>query len=166
MIRGVLSIKERVTNPYGVETLGVTNEAGNALQTMNRVIAFSIAIGMGLANTIAALIDAYREGYPTMDGYIFISVATQIPIWLGVLGMLVTIFRQTKSYWIWCGGVLVAMLPGLLIWTICALLPVPRLHSGAGQMHIFFLPIIHIAYSLLIYLGTALMTVVAQSKIV
>ena len=162
----VLSIKERVTNPYGVETIAEVNGGMRPLDMMKRGIALSGAIGIGVANNVAALVDAYREGYSAIDGYIFISVATQIPVLIGWLGMLATIFRKTKSYWIWFGGVLATTIPGLLIWTICASMPVPRLHTGAGQMHIFFFPIIHIAYCFLIYLGTALMTAVVQSDIV
>ncbi len=48
----------------------------------------------GIGNTAAALIDAYHEGYPTLDGYLFIGIATLIPLVIGLIGMLVMIVRD------------------------------------------------------------------------
>lgn len=117
---------------------------------------------VGIGNTSAALIDAYREGYPTLDGYLFIGIATLIPMAFGVAGMLILIVRRLTTYLLWSAGSFVALLPGLLVWSVCAAMPSPRIHIGAGQMHIFFLPVIHIGYCFLVYLGTGLLALVVS----
>jgi hypothetical protein len=117
---------------------------------------------VGIWNTSAALTDAYREGYPTLDGYLFIGTASLIPMAIGVVAMSIVIGRRLTTYLLWSAGSLVALLPGLLLWTVCAAMPTPRSGSGVGQMHIFFLPMIHIGYCSLVYFGTGLIAVVVS----
>lgn len=129
-----------------------------------RLSLLAMAVIAGIANISAALIDAYREGYPTSDGYLFVAIMTLIPIAIAVIGMLILIGSRLTTYLIWSTGTFVAVVPGLLVWSYCAALPSPRVHMGAGQMHIFFLPIIHIGYSLLVYFGIGLLVMVASQK--
>ena len=133
-----------------------------SVRTNFRVSLLAIVSLVGIGNTSAALIDAYREGYPTLDGYLFIGIATLIPTVFGVAGMLFSIVRRFTTYVIWFAGSIVALLPGLLVLSFYAAMPTPRIYVGAGQMHIFFLPIIHIGYCFLVYLGTGLLALVVS----
>ena len=116
-----------------------------------------LASVLGLGNTAAALTDAYRERYPTFDGYLFIGIATQVPFAIGAVGIFTQILRRASSFWLWTAGTYVVILPGLLVWSFYASIPTPRTHMGAGQMHIFFLPFIHIGYCFVVYLVTGLL---------
>ena len=78
--------------------------------------------------------------------------------------MLILFSRQLKTYLIWSVGSFTALLPGPLVWSLYAAWPTPRIHMGAGQMYIFFLPVIHIGYSLLVYFGTGLLVIVASQR--
>ncbi len=129
-----------------------------------RLSLLGMAVLAGIGNTSAALIDAYREGYPTLDGYLFIGITTMIPWVIGVMGMLLCFVRPFSTYSLWSLGTFVALLPGLLLWSVYTAMPSPRIHTGAGQMHIFFLPVIHIGYSFLVYLGTALLGFVVSQN--
>jgi hypothetical protein len=154
-----MSNRRSNSNPY--------ERASNASQRFSvrsnlRLSLLAIVSLVGIGNTSAALIDAYREGYPTLDGYLFIGIATQIPMVLGVAGMLLSIARRFTTYLIWFAGSNVSLLPGLLVWAVCAAIPAPRIHIGAGQMHIFFLPVLHIGYCFLVYLGTGLLALVVS----
>lgn len=112
---------------------------------------------IGLGITSAALIDASREGVKTLEGYLFVGIATTIPWVIGLIGMLFCFVRRLSTYSLWTVGTFVVLLPGLLLWTFYAARPSLRAYSGAGQMHIFLLPIVHIGYGLLIYSGTVLL---------
>lgn len=116
----------------------------------------------GIGNTSAALIDAYREGYPNVDGYLFIGIATMIPWVIGVTGMRLCFERPLSTYTHWSVGTFVALLPGLFVWILLGVKP-SSVHTGAGQMHIFLLPVIHIGYSLVVYLATALLAVASRN---
>lgn len=160
----VLPFRRSDTNPYE-SSLHSPDVCRTKIQRPGlRFSVLAVAVLAGIGNTSAALIDAYREGYPTGDGYLFIGITTLIPISIAVIGMFILIGRRMLTYLIWSTGSIVAILPGLLAWSLCAALPSPRVHSGAGQMHIFFLPIIHIGYSLLIYSGTGILVMVASQK--
>lgn len=127
-----------------------------------RLSLLGLAALIGLGNTSAALIDAYRVSYPTLDGYLFIGITTMIPWMIGIIGMLLCFLRPLSTYSLWTVGTFVALLPGVLLWTVYAAGPSPRLYTGAGQMHIFLFPVMHIGYSFFVYLGTALLGAVVS----
>ena len=164
MIVGVLSFRGTKTNPYETSKDAIAIAQSLRFRLRLRLSTFGMAALAGIGNTSAALIDAYREGYPTLDGYLFIGITTMIPWMVGVIGMLLCFMRPFPTYCLWSVGTFVALLPGLFLWTVCAAMPSPRIHTGAGQMHIFFLPVIHIGYSFLVYLGTALLGVVVTQN--
>jgi hypothetical protein len=153
------------TNPY--ETNEHASDVSKELSVRSnfRVSLLALVSVVGIGNTCAALIDAYREGYPSLDGYLFIGIATLIPMAIGVAGMLLSIARRFKTYLVWSAGSLLALIPGLFVWSVCAAIPTPRIHMGVGQMHIFFLPVFHIGYCLIVYLGTGLLALVVSETI-
>jgi hypothetical protein len=145
------------TNPYETKKHTTLYEKPVHVPLNQRVLVFALVTLIGVCNSGIALIDAYRERYPTVDGYLFIGIATLIPYGVGAIGMLTQFFHRSAKYWFWAVGSIVAQLPGLLIWSMCAAMPTPRMHLGAGQMHIFFLPIVHIGYSMFVYFGIGLL---------
>jgi hypothetical protein len=162
VIPAVLSNRRSNTNTFETnEIASVDSQSFNDRSNFRTKLLAMVAL-VGIGNTAVALTDAYREGYSSFDGYLFIGIATLIPMIIGIAGMLVSIVRHFTTYLIWSAGAMVAMLPGLLVWSAYAALPTPRNHMGAGQMHIFFLPVIHIGYCLLVYLGTGLLALVVS----
>jgi hypothetical protein len=131
-----------------------------------RVLLLALVLIIGVGNTTVALVDAYREGYPTSDGYLFIGIATLLPTLVGGAGMLYAISRRFLTYLVWSIGTIVALLPGLIVWSACAVIPTPRVHMGAGQMHVFFLPVIHIGYCFFVYLAVGLLAQVVSKSTV
>jgi len=145
------------TNPYETNGQAARSEKPIGVQSNWRIILLALVTLMGAGNTVTALMNAYRERYPTLDGYLFIGIATLIPYGVGAVGLLTQLARRSTMFWLWSMASIVALLPGLLLWSIYASFPTPRVHMGAGQMHIFFLPIIHIGYCFLVYLGAGLL---------
>jgi hypothetical protein len=127
-----------------------------------RVSLLGLVLLLGIGNLSAAFIDTYREGYPTRDGYLFIGIATLLPMMCGGAGMLCSFTRRLETYLIWTAGSVIALLPGFIVWSIFASIPTPRMHIGAGQMHLFFLPVIHVGYCYLVYLATGLIAQVTM----
>ena len=156
---GLLS-RNSATNPYQANELDSVASHASGTKWQERILVLAVVVALGAANTIAALIDTFREGLPTIDGYLFVGIASLIPFAMGVTGMLPLFTRRSPSYWIWSAGTIVAILPGLIVWLLYSLIPSPRVHNGAGQMHIFFLPIIHILYCIVPYLGAGFLALV------
>ena len=148
-------------NPYQSNQLDHVALHASGVKWHGRILVLAVVVALGVANTVAALIDTFREGFSTFDGNLFVGIATLIPFAIGVTGMLLLIAGRSFSYWIWSAGTVVAILPGLLVWLICSFIPSPRVHNGAGQMHIFFYPILHIAYCFVPYSGAGFLAFVA-----
>lgn len=109
-----------------------------------------LLVAVAVSTLAAAMVDSVREGYVWMGGLLFIGIASMTPSFIGVL--VTRRLRNSVRVWIWLSGALIATLPMLGIWIIAALKPVPRQYVGAGQMHIFLLPVVHVVTSIPIYL--------------
>ncbi len=146
--------KTSAENPYSPPAKAPQRERRLSARVRFRYTTLAIVALACLLIPTIALIDAAREGYYEPVGFGFIALVAFLPGAIGFKAMLATRHRSSGVFLVWVVGTLIVILPGLVVWTICALQPVPRMHLGAGQMHIFFFPVLHLVGSVVVYLGT------------
>ena len=76
----VLSFRKSTTNPYDASPHAPSVKHATSFRPGLRFSLLAVAALAGLGNTTAALIDAYKERYPHLDGYLFIGITTVIPL--------------------------------------------------------------------------------------
>lgn len=129
-----------------------------------RIVTLVLVVSLAIINCVSASIDAKREGYPHLEGYLFFGIASVLPHLVGAMLMLTKLTGSAANYWLWSIATILAVLPGLPLWILCAIQPEPRNYISAGQMHIFLIPILHVAYSILVYFATWLIELAAKRE--